>query len=335
LDNVGGNIPSSSSFGLPAGVNDPQTLATECAKRVGIDVAAFAGCAGQRIVLPKNEQEVLNCAAPKLGINLSDDQKALARCAMQSRGEEESFTNSAGGALLNRALNDDEKAVLNCAADAGNNTASFVDCASSHFLAGNQKAVLDCAVSAEDAASFATCAAPNIGIKMSDDQRIHARCAAKSDGDSEDFATCAGTAFLGKNLGPKEQAVLNCATSSEGDSSTFAACSATKIFDGQLSREQTIALKCAAQSQGDSTGFAACAGANMFNLQLNPEQQIAVQCVVSTGGQPYAAAGCIASRLTARELSKCLTDGIGGRGCFGDNNDLVGRNGWVMRTLGE
>jgi hypothetical protein len=59
LDNVGGNIPSSSSFGLPAGVNDPQTLATECAKRVGIDVAAFAGCAGQRIVLPKNEQEVL------------------------------------------------------------------------------------------------------------------------------------------------------------------------------------------------------------------------------------------------------------------------------------
>ncbi|MGF9763994.1 hypothetical protein AAII07_53680 [Microvirga sp. 0TCS3.31] len=73
----------------------------------------------------------------------------------------------------------------------------------------------------------------------------------------------------------------------------------------------------------------------MFNLQLNPEQQIAVQCVVSTGGTPPAAAGCIASRLTARELTKCLTDGIGGRGCFGDTNDLVGRDGWLRRNLGQ
>jgi hypothetical protein len=82
--------------------------------------------------------------------------------------------------------------------------------------------------------------------------------------------------------------------------------------------------------------FATCAGANMFNLNLNAEQQIAVQCVVSTGGQPYAAAGCIATRLTARELTKCIDHGIGGSdGCFGDNNDLVGRNGWTARTMGQ
>jgi hypothetical protein len=83
------------------------------------------------------------------------------------------------------------------------------------------------------------------------------------------------------------------------------------------------------------TSMATCAGANMFNLQLNPEQQIAVQCVVSTGGQPYAAAGCIASRLTMRELTKCMTDGFGGKGCFGDTNDLFGREGWTARTLGQ
>jgi hypothetical protein len=74
-----------------------------------------------------------------------------------------------------------------------------------------------------------------------------------------------------------------------------------------MSREQRIAVECAAQSQGDMTSMATCAGANMFNAQLNPEQQIAVQCVVSTGGQPYAAAGCMASRLTIRELTKCMT----------------------------
>jgi hypothetical protein len=73
----------------------------------------------------------------------------------------------------------------------------------------------------------------------------------------------------------------------------------------------------------------------MLNSQLNPEQQIAVQCVAEAGGQPYAAAVCTASRLTLRELRKCVTDGIGGHGCFGDSNDLVGRNGWTSRTFGN
>lgn len=348
LDRVGGAMPSPASFGVSAGQSNPQTLATACAKQVGLDVAAFAGCAGQQVILPDNQQAVLDCAvshssaagfadcaAPKLGINLSDDQKTLAGCAMKSQGDQDSFVSCAGDAFANRDLTGDERAVLDCASNAGTDVSSFADCASGHFLSGSQKAVLDCAVSADDAAAFATCAAPNVGIKMSDDQRVLARCAVDSKGDGQDFATCAGAAFLGKSLGPKEQAVLGCAASSGGDTSTFAACSATNIFGDKLSPEQQVAVKCAAQSQGDATGFATCAGANMFNLQLNPEQQIAVQCVVSTGGQPYAAAGCIGSRLTIRELTKCLTEGVGGHGCFGDNNDLVGRNGWVMRTMGQ
>jgi hypothetical protein len=107
------------------------------------------------------------------------------------------------------------------------------------------------------------------------------------------------------------------------------------LLGNNLSKEQKVAVQCAAESGGDATSFATCAGANMINLQLNPEQQIAVQCLVSTGGQPYAAAGCMASRLTARELVKCMERGIGGDGCFGDSNDLVGKNGWVARTFGQ
>jgi len=38
---------------------------------------------------------------------------------------------------------------------------------------------------------------------------------------------------------------------------------------------------------------------------------------------------------TIRELTKCMTDGVGGDGCFGDSNDLVGKNGWTARTLGQ
>jgi hypothetical protein len=66
---------------------------------------------------------------------------------------------------------------------------------------------------------------------------------------------------------------------------------------------------------------------------LSEEQQIAVTCVVQSGGQPYAAAACAAIRLTVRELGKCLANGVGGDGCFGDSNDLVGRDGWTARTL--
>ncbi|TIY09062.1 MAG: hypothetical protein E5V18_02950 [Mesorhizobium sp.] len=130
---------------------------------------------------------------------------------------------------------------------------------------------------------------------------------------------------------------MRCASDSGDDAEQFALCAATGIIGENASKEQKIALTCAAQSGGDFEGMATCTGANLLNMELglNPEQQIAVQCLVSSGGQPYAAAGCMATRLTARELTKCFTDGIGGDGCFGDNNDLTGRNGWTARTLGQ
>lgn len=347
LDRFGGSVPAPNTFGLPQGLASPQSLAAECAQRVQLDVAAFAGCVGQQIILPQKEQAVLecavssrdtpsfaSCAAPKLGIDLSQDQRKIAECAMRSNGMAGAFTACAGTALA-QSLGPSQQAILSCATNAQGDAERFATCSASRFLSRDQSAVVNCAVSTNDATSFATCAAAHAGIRMSDDQRILARCALSSSGDMSDFAGCAGQAFLGRNLGPNEQAVLNCAANSGGDAASFATCSAGRLLGGRMSKEQEVALKCAAQSGADATSWAACAGANMINLQLNPEQQIAVQCVVSTGGQPYAAAGCMASRLTARELTKCLSDGIGGRGCFGDNNDLVGRNGWVRRSLGQ
>jgi hypothetical protein len=346
LDMMGGNLPPAGSFNLPPGITDAHKLAQECARRVGVDVASFAACAGQKVVLPIEQQAVLDCAvssrttpafaacaAPKLGYSLSTDQQKLAGCAIKAKGGEADFRTCLGGAFLNRALSVDEQAILKCASNSVD-AVTFGECAAGRFMSRSQKAMLDCAVSASDLTSYATCAAPHSGLKMSEDQRILAKCAIKAKGNRDDFAACAGATFLGRNLGPNEQKVLGCAASAGGDTSKFAGCSANALFGDRLSKEQQVAVQCAAQSQGDPTGFATCAGANMFNMQLNPEQQIAVQCVVSTGGQPYAAAGCIGSRLTARELSKCLSNGIGGKdGCFGDNNDLVGKDGWVGRTL--
>lgn len=55
---------------------------------------------------------------------------------------------------------------------------------------------------------------------------------------------------------------------------------------------------------------------------VNHEGQVTAECVAQYG-VTYATGGCVAARLTADELNKCFTDGIGGRGCFGDNNTLI------------
>lgn len=348
IDKFAGQVPSPASFGITANEDNAQKLAKDCANEAGLDVSAFAGCVGQDIILPEKVMDVLdcavssrvtsdfaNCAAPSLGIDLPPLQKKIAGCAIQSGGDAVDFANCAGSDALNGMIDEDQRAILQCASVSNADPVAFVGCASDRFLTQDKMEVLQCAISSADIASFTSCASPHIGIKLSDDQRLLARCASSSNGDMGAFGTCAGSAFLGKTLGPTESAVLSCATNSSGNVESFASCSAPLILGTSLSREQKVALECAAQAQGNPDQFAACAGANMFNLQLNPEQQIAVQCVVSTGGQPYAAAGCIGSRLTARELTKCLTDGIGGRGCFGDNNDLVGKNGWLRRNLGD
>lgn len=344
LDRMGGGSPFPG--GPPVNTGLPiQQLATQCAQRSGMDVAMFAACTGHQVILPASQQRVLDCAvknrnaedfgkcaAPELGIKLSKDQRVLVGCAEKSGGDTQAFAECAGSNFVSDNLGEKEKAIIECAAD-GSDLDGFVGCIAPHVLERDQQAILKCAIESGSAANFATCAASNPGVKMSDEQRVAVKCAAQSNGDTSAFASCAGSAFLGQNLGEKEQAVLNCAANQSGDAAEFASCAAAGLFGDQMSEEQKIAIKCAAQSQGDPAGMGTCAAANMFGMQLNPEQQIAVQCVVSTGGQPYAAAGCMASRLTARELTKCLSEGVGGKGCFGDSNDLVGKDGWVRRNM--
>ena len=55
---------------------------------------------------------------------------------------------------------------------------------------------------------------------------------------------------------------------------------------------------------------------------VNRGGQTAAECV-SQFGVSKPAAACVVGRLTVDELNKCFSDGIGGRGCFGDNNTLV------------
>jgi hypothetical protein len=230
-----------------------------------------------------------------------------------------------------------QQVAIACAEGAGFDVTQFASCAGQQaILSPRQQAIVDCGLSASGAQALAECAAPQLGVKLSDDQRLVTGCAMKSQGNTSHFLDCARSAVINRNLTPDERDVLNCAEDARDDVKKFASCSASHLLGRDVSKEQQIAIQCAAQSEGDYAQMDTCAGANLFNLSLNPEQQIAVQCVVSTGGQPYAAAGCIATRLTARELTKCFTDGVDdSTGCFGGDNDPFGRNGWTARTLGQ
>ena len=230
-----------------------------------------------------------------------------------------------------------QQVAIKCAQRVGQDTREFARCTGGYIiLPSKAQATIDCAVSSQTETEFAMCGAIVAGVRLSREQQITARCAMDSEGDSDSFVSCTGTGLLANQLTPQQQAIVQCGANANGSYSAFAACSATHIIGPRLSREQRIAVECAAESGADSTAFAACAGTQYLNIGLNPEQRVAVECVGATGGQPYAAAGCIATRLLTRELEKCTSGQWGGSGgCFGDTNDVFGKDGWLARSFND
>lgn len=227
-----------------------------------------------------------------------------------------------------------QRLAMQCAMQNGTNLVGFAQCTGGQPIlspAGDE--MVQCAAYSNDVRSFAGCAGQRvIGDKLPPQQQAVIGCAQQSGGDTSTFASCVGGGLLADQLTPQQQALVNCAASNSGIAQ-MATCAGETLYGDKLTPEERAAAECAVQSGGDATQFAGCAANKVLASNLNPEQQIAVTCVVSTGGQPYAAAGCIATALTGRELEKCITQGVGGNGCFGDNNDLVGRHGWLVRNI--
>lgn len=185
IDRINGPSPSQSTFNLPTTLGGSTQLALACAQKVGMDVNAFVGCTGQRIVLPRKDQEILDCAvstttapgfascaADKLGIRLSAEQRITSQCAMKTGGDAPAFAACAAQAGLSHALNDDQRAALQCAASSNNDAVAFGSCIGGRFLSSSQRAVVDCALTSADTGSLVGCAAQFPGISLSDNQRI-------------------------------------------------------------------------------------------------------------------------------------------------------------------
>ncbi len=143
------------------------------------------------------------------------------------------------------------------------------------------------------------------------------RCVADDDGGVDACLDALGTDERTR----RAVALIEKCYESGSDTTDYALCA----LQGSGNKDITRAAGCVEQQleSGDPSyvGAGICFAAGSLNL--NAEQRIAVECAVSSGGQPYAFAVCAGGRLTARELTKCFTDGVGGDGCFGENNEII------------
>lgn len=281
-------------------------------------------------------------------------------------GEEHQFT-----VTLTERRTDPTSAAYNCRSSMEDGMDSFAKCWTREIATGKQRRILDCIDRMNSKASLALCASKDY---LSMDLYDVASCANKYNEtrEGDQFLTCVSKGRLSE----QEQKVFNCALENRGNLGGFGSCAALgqltpqqrRIYNcayhnydnyvraglcaagGQLTPEQSRVAGCVLNNVDNYGRMAVCAVGN----NLTPEQEVFAGCAVSTGGQPYAFAGCVGSQLTKMELQKCFTHGIGGSGCFGQNNtvvkfvnnawkdvtegpgpsnDLLGRDGFIGRKL--
>lgn len=181
-----------------------------------------------------------------------------------------------------------------------------------------------CLQNVSDENEFADCMLEDM---LGEQERNIYECA-QEEGEAVDITLCSIGANGGENEREIVENVQRCREEHGDDWEAYPVC----MMEDQMSEDQARLVNCL-KEQGEGgevslTGTAVCYGGDFFNP--NPELQIAMECAVSTGGEPMAFAGCAGGRLTERELKKCFTDGFGGNGCFGENNEIVKG----LRTLG-
>jgi uncharacterized membrane protein len=276
---------------------------------------------------------------------------------------------------LSESRVDARSAALSCINAAQQGSDAFASCWIRQVSTSKQRRILDCIRNTDSKASLAICASKD---DLSPEAYKAATCA------NEYAASRRGDLFLqclaNSQLSQQQAAVFNCAVIAHGDWNALADCGLRaggvseqnrKVFacvannynnyvnaglcaaSTTLSPEQKRVASCVLNNAGSYTQMAVCSVGN----NLTPEQQAFASCAISTGGQPYAFVGCVGTQLTANELQKCLTIGVGGdNGCFGrnntmvqfvnnawkdvtkgpgPNNDLLGRDGFVGRKLAD
>ncbi|WP_143738486.1 hypothetical protein [Erythrobacter colymbi] len=181
-----------------------------------------------------------------------------------------------------------EQRAIQCYQSSAGNRRAFGDCMVKAMAGTRERAVYECAQQGADEQALAFCMVGALGgSKERQIAQTLSACQQQFGNDYSQYPLCLASANVDQDTGRLLQCVQQ--QSSRGDVSVL--------------------------------GTAMCYGAG--RLDMNTETQIAVQCAVTTGGEPMAFAGCAGGQLTAMELNKCFTQGVGGSGCFGPNNTIV------------
>lgn len=185
-----------------------------------------------------------------------------------------------------------------------------------------------------DQNNFIDCMAGNM---FSDEKKKAYNCVKQHQDNKQQLAMCLASV----NMGPNEQRALaqaqNCYNTYGDDFSQYPLCLASNNFDQTTAR----AVACYQQQaqSGDFSYWQAAICMSGPQLKLNPELIIAAECAMASGGEPMTFISCAGGRLTAREIDKCFTYGIGGDGCFGPNNDIIKAarqyGDFLDKTLGQ
>lgn len=176
----------------------------------------------------------------------------------------------------------------------------------------------ECMDESDTKAQFADCMIPKM---MSPAQRKAYACAKRHKGDKVLLSSCLAQTVVGQNEQRYIQQATACYQQYGADYNKYPLCMASQNFDPKAAATVECMSKQAQNGQVSAWTVAGCAAGSYFNM--NAESTVALQCAMSTGGQPYAFAACTGGQLTANELTKCFTVGVGGNGCFGNGNTIV------------
>lgn len=248
------------------------------------------------------DSKTLSGSAGCISTGLPEEQKKVAECLARSDERTDSMK------CLNQISPDIAKAnaVMQCMdIPAGAGKKKMADCLAK--AAPDLSVKVGSCVATSNREELARCMIGNTPELQAAEQLYN--CASKG----RDMAHVITYCTSALKLDPKTQMTLACAARANGSQSKLAGCAAEAVLPADAARY----VGCAATSQGP-TSFALCAA----TPQMNEEFRIASECAVQSAGEPSSTAACAATRLTIRELGKCIT-GTVGKDCFGPNNFFV------------
>ncbi|CAN7762055.1 DUF1036 domain-containing protein [Caballeronia sp. LjRoot29] len=252
----------------------------------------------------------------------TDPKAAALNCQRQIQNGRDAFAKC----WMRNMASDKQERILKCL-DRSHSNASLAICANKDNLDPDVYYVATCASRYSEnrkGDDFLICLSSMSAFPASDDQAKLFQCAVNHNGDYGAMGACA----LAGNLTEEQKRVYSCVADNINDYRKAGLCAA----GNQLTPEERKIAACVMDNKGSYTQMAVCS----VGSSLTPEQQVFVNCAMTTGGQPYALAGCVGTQLTMNELEKCMTAGIGGEGCFGENNTAVKTvtNAWKDVTQG-